>query len=253
MKTYPRSILFVPGYDQHKITKAFASDAHAVCLDLEDSVSFFNYEDAVACTQHYINTYKGNQTILVRPRQASHAHRVSGMHGLVVPKVYYPNDLTAYRGFPLYVTIETMSAVLHVRELASALDVVGLIFGPADLMADYRRRYLPYRMEESVIVTARANGIPVYGTFSSPYTYALEPVSFGVAVVTAQLLYRLGFDGAACLNLVQVSAANAGFHPSPDDQEWARKIMKTTDVCVLDGSIVGPPQRRLAQSILEDA
>ena len=61
-----RSLLFVPGDSARKFDKALASSAHALILDLEDSVAMPNKLAAGASVLQMLQQPRGGKTLFVR-------------------------------------------------------------------------------------------------------------------------------------------------------------------------------------------
>lgn len=97
-----RSVLFVPGHKADWITKALASEADGIIIDLEDSVPEPDKALARANAREAILAYRGDKALLVRP------------NGLETP--FFADDL-------LTVTVEGLDAYL-LPMLTSRDDVV---------------------------------------------------------------------------------------------------------------------------------
>lgn len=228
-----RSVLFLPASNPRAITKARASAADLVILDLEDAVRPDDKADArkaaveavredwpmpVAIRLNGVGTEwhsldvdaaaRSKATFVVLPRATS-AHLVREVREAV--------------GKPLMAMIETAAGVLASAEIAR--ECAALIAGTNDLAADLRLPQgagrEPMQMAlQTVILAARAAGIPaVDGVFNN-----LKDLDGFAAQVEAGR--QFGFDGKSLIHPDQIEPCNRAFSPSDLEIERAEKLVR---------------------------
>src|SRR5688572_26832928 len=170
-----RSMLFVPASRPEMIAKAAASEADAVCIDLEDSVVL---DEKAASRKHVVRALQevdfGRRVRMVRMNalDSSFAYRDlveviedagDRVDLVMVPKVGAAGDVAfvdrllsqieAHRGFThrigIEAQIESAQGFLSAREIASSSPrLEALIFGPGDYAASMRMPSTRIRSEE---------------------------------------------------------------------------------------------------------
>ncbi|MFJ5956450.1 HpcH/HpaI aldolase/citrate lyase family protein [Paenarthrobacter sp. NPDC092416] len=103
MKPY-RSILFVPGHKRSWIDKALASEAHAIIIDLEDSVPEPDKVLARDNARDALSTYSGDKGILIRPNALDTVHfgqdiaatTHGNLTGFLLPKLFSRDDVVRF-------------------------------------------------------------------------------------------------------------------------------------------------------------
>src|SRR5690606_10406103 len=163
-------------------------------------------------------------------------------------------------GAVLWAMIETPRALVELGEIAEAGGALsGLMLGVNDLAKDLKTGPAPDREPlkpwlAAVVAHARANGLTVIdGVFNRIRDEA------GFAAECAQgKLY--GFDGKSLIHPSQIEGANAAFGPSPDEIEWARKVVAAfaapeaagLGVIRVEGEMVERLHLQQAQDLLTD-
>jgi citrate lyase subunit beta/citryl-CoA lyase len=253
-----RSLLFVPGDQEGRFDKAFASGADAVIIDLEDAVAAGRKalaREAVARALDRgcgisvfvrVNAFLGTDCYedllaVVRP----------GLAGLVLPKAeagdalrtldWVVGQLERQRGLQsgsieLLPLIETARGAEAMPEVALATPRVRrLSFGVADYSLDLGLERSP---DEAGIAYLRAQMV------QCSRAAGLEPPVDSVVVeVRDEARFResasraraLGMRGKLCLHPAQVPLANEVFAPAPEDIERARTIVAAFDAASRTG------------------
>lgn len=254
---YLRSWLFVPGDSERKLAKADDSGADAVVLDLEDSVAPANRATARQMVRAFLDARPPNgrsYQIWVRVNALDDsaltdlAAVVGGSpDGIVLPKIDGPTDV-ARLGYCLDaleirdgvtrgrikiapVANETPAAGLSLPQFATAkLDrLAGLSWGAEDLSAaigastnldETGRWTLTYRwLRSAVLLAAHAAGVQAIETVYVAYR---DPHGLRASCRRAA---QEGFTGRAAIHPDQVPIINQAFAPSPDEVEFARRIV----------------------------
>jgi citrate lyase beta subunit len=258
----PRSMLFVPATRPDMMAKAAQSDADAVCLDLEDSVT---ETEKPAARRHAVEALRtldfGRRVRIVRinPVDSSHTYRdlvevVEGAAGRVdlvmVPKVDSAADVqfvdtllrqietTQKIARPIRIEgqIETARGFVNLREIASAsprLDA--LIFGPGDYAASmrmpssgigeqdaYDATYPGHRWH--AVMHAIVAAARAHGLRCMDGPYAAFRDDDGLARVS-RMARAMGFDGKQCIHPSQLATVNRIFSPSDEEIAHATAIV----------------------------
>ncbi|WP_209440819.1 HpcH/HpaI aldolase/citrate lyase family protein [Amycolatopsis thermoflava] len=285
-----RSLLFVPGDDEKKLAKASKSDADALIIDLEDSVSASHKEAARDITATHLQRNVGPEgpALWVRVNPLSTSLALNDLAavvrfapaGIMLPKIDGPEDLTtlthhldaleaAYglaRGSVKIIPVvtETPTAVLRLGELRHAeLDrVYGFTWGAEDLSASLgaatnRRsdgRWADtYRLARSAtLLAAAAAGVHAIETL-----YVNMADLEGLAIDSRDARAE-GFTARIAIHPAQVGPINDAFTPSESELEQARRVVEAfgtgdTGVVALDGRMLDAPHLRQARHILSAA
>jgi len=282
-----RSWLFVPGDDEKKIAKAFASSADVVIVDLEDAVGPTPARKANArrvARDHLVAHPEHRERCYVRingfgPGLIEADLPVAlegGAIGVVLPKCEGPTDVER-----LAKVLDTMEAaagraigatgiVAIVTETARGLQclrdfreplprLVGLMWGAEDLSADLQgtsnrdpatHDYLPpYALARDLcLIAARAVGVSAID--------AVYPDFRDVDGMAreARAHRALGFDAKSAIHPAQLAAIEEAFAPSEADRQWAERVIAAfghdAGVVQLDGVMLDVPHLRRARQIL---
>ncbi len=279
-----RSALFVPGSNERALEKGKGIAADVLILDLEDSVApdrKNKARDDVAGLVGQLTT--GRREIVVRINGLDTpwiARDIAAMaaakpDAILVPKLSRTDDLRrtrtalaaahAPKSMKLWAMIETAAAVLNASAMGAiaampAPAVTGYVVGTNDLAAELGANIRPGRAAllphlAQVVVAARAHGLAVLdGSFND--------LNDEEALAEECRQGRdLGFDGKTIIHPEQVAVANAAFGPSPQERDWARKVIEAfaapdamaKGVITVDGRMVERLHERMARRTLEMA
>jgi citrate lyase subunit beta/citryl-CoA lyase len=261
------SYLFVPGNRPDRFAKACSAGAHAVIIDLEDSVAPADKSVARDALANWLDSEEAlanKVPILVRVNCVNsgcfgddlQACRRPGVAGIVVPKAERVNDVSAAStGAPVYPLIETMLGFSRITELAAAPRVSRLLFGTLDFKLDMgidgdRDELLFFRSK--IVLASRMAGLhaPVDGV-------STEIDDDEKVEDDSNYARRIGFGGKLCIHPNQVPFVNRSFEPSPQKIEWANKIIHAAaavggGAIAVDGKLVDRPMLVMAQRIIEE-
>lgn len=286
----PQSFLFVPGDSQRKIDKAANTAAHAVMLDLEDSVDEANLATAREIVKDHLLNFKDRQRqqVWIRINALDSNKALDDLaaivmgcpDGLLLPKCNGGNDiakldhyLTALEtreGIPaqtiriMPVATETPSAMFQMASYQnSSPRLHGLTWGAEDLStalgastnkSDEGGYSVTYQMARSFcLLGAKAAGVKALDTMQANFRdlKALE-----TEVRRARME---GFDGKFAIHPDQIPVINAGFLPSQDEIAHARLVVqamnavKGTGAAQVNGLMVDKPHLTQALHILKMA
>ncbi|MGO4001475.1 HpcH/HpaI aldolase/citrate lyase family protein [Pseudomonas fluorescens] len=261
----PRSYLFVPGIRPERISKALASGADNVIVDLEDAVAPGDKDRARECVIEWLVQNDASVCVRInaedtpwyeRDLQAFAQHASVG--ALVVPKVGSSRSLLEVQrrcrpGMALLPIIESAEGYAALQDIASCGAAQRLMFGTIDFQVDMGtdlgdEQLNPLRLQFTLASKLAGIGSPVDGV-----TTALDDDE--LLRCAAAHAKRYGFGAKLCIHPRQVSAVHLGFSPSKTECEWAKKIIAAADASggeatVVDGAMVDLPVILKARNIL---
>lgn len=254
------SYLYVPGHHTRRIERAYASDADAVVLDLEDGVpdSKKKYarelvSDVVAGTVTKPTFVRANS--VASGLCADDVLAVTGpaLTGLRLPKVRGVDDLTHVTkllteiGLPaqIHLLIESAAALELAYPLATASPAVTMLgLGESDLRVSLGCELDGQTMDAArirVVMASRAAGLP--SPCQSVYAEVRDPEGLRNSCVHGK---ALGFLGRMAIHPDQLPIIHQVYLPSPDEIAEAIGICEVADrVGEQDSSVVVSDQRRL--------
>ena len=238
-----RSPLFAPGDSERKMTKAIASAADAVILDLEDSVAAPAKPTARAMVPDVVRGHPG-RGLIVRVNPPGTPWYLDDLAavvparpaGVMLPKCSGPEDLarlvtTSRRWRPppaprlaaigvVAIVTETAGSVFNLGAYGGvASRLLAICFGAEDLSADlgisprhpdgsYPAPVVLARAQ--ILVAAGALGVPAIDT---PYPDHGDPAGLRREAAAAA---ADGFAGKILIHPAQIDIVNAAFTPSPE-------------------------------------
>jgi citrate lyase beta subunit len=258
-----RSLLFVPAIRPDRYPKALATGADAICIDLEDGVSFSDKDEArQSALKFFTNRPKVRAEVSLRINDPKtdigqldlDAILQSGIQpdALVLPKCEGPDDIRAVAdalyetapNLPLIVIAETARGVATVDAMATATpNVTALFFGAIDYAADVGCAVewdaILFARSRIVLAASMAGASPI----DSPF---MEVPALDMLRDECQRTQALGFLGKAAIHPTQVATIQQAFTPSPHDVEWARKIIEAYErnkggALLVDGKLIERP------------
>jgi citrate lyase beta subunit len=257
-----RSMLFVPGSRPTMVPKAAASEADAVCLDLEDSVL---PEEKAAARANVVRALKevdfDRRLRIVRinsldtefaDRDLMEVMEFAGdrVDLVMVPKVASAADIAFVddiltgveqaQGSPRRVGIE---AQIEIATASTRLE--SLIFGPGDFAASMQMpatgigeldahdaAYPGHRYHAvmlMIVAAARANGLRC---MDGPYAGYTDTAGL---VRACEIAIALGFDGKQCIHPSQLATVNAAFSPSDEEVARASALVAAYEAAIAEG------------------
>lgn len=284
-----RSLLFVPGDSERKLTKGLASGADALILDLEDSVAPANRPAARTLTASFILEARKAERrpllyVRINPLDGTDweadlaAIMLARPDGIVMPKPNSGDDVSRLSialggaeteiGAPpsathiLPIVTETPISVLQLHSYVGASTrMIGMSWGAEDLGAvvgslanrDLRGQFTsPYRLVRDLcLITAAAASVEPIDT-----VYVNFRDTAGLEAETRDAR-RDGFTGKMAIHPDQVAPINAIFTPTETEVAHARAVIAAFDgaagVASLDGMMLDKPHLKLAEKVLTRA
>ncbi len=279
-----RSLLYVPAHVDRFVDKAHTRGADCIQLDLEDSVPPGEKPAARrAVAGAAAKVRRGGADVLVRINaplglavpdiQAAIGPDVDG---IIVTKARGPDHIRLIEeyvaecerasGVPegrtwLLPLIETPEALPHTQAIAQASPrVVAVSLGPEDFATAIGAE----PSEEALLVPkhlllhgARAAGVMPLGLLGTLAGFS----DLGAFRDLAIRSRRVGFEGASCINPVQVAPLNEAFTPGEAELEKARRIVAAAGeaeaagrgAVALDGKMIDVPVVRRAEALIARA
>jgi citrate lyase beta subunit len=266
-----RSYLFVPATDERRVDKALAGEAHAVIVDLEDSVPEEAKGDARRLVEDRLRTPRprGLQLVRVNGLDTRHARddtaalQDAAVDAIVVPKAE-PAALTSRLspgGPPIVALVETARGLRRAYETASHPRVAALMLGVVDLAAELGATPGPDGREllharSALVVDSVAAGLG--GPIDGPCTAIGDERALRAETAAAK---ALGFTAKACIHPAQLAVVHEVFAPSAEELEWARRVVAAAEqagaagrgAVALDGQMIDAPVVARARRLLADA
>jgi citrate lyase beta subunit len=268
-----RSLLSVPGSNLRMVEKAFASDADAIILDLEDAVAPDAKAEARRNVVRALKEFdrRGKATLyrvnaLDTPYFYSDLIEVvegsgENLDAVVIPKVERPEDLYAVgtllnqielatgleRRIGIQAQVESASGLVNADATVRASDrLAGLHFGPGDYAASVR-------MPQTSIGTMDEwdDAYPGHRFHCAMHRVVVAARAVGVGAVdgpvadhrdeeglrkSCLLVRSLGFDGKGCIHPAQMAIVNDHFSPTEREVEWAKKVVAAYKEATAAGS-----------------
>lgn len=279
-----RSKLFVPGSRPELFAKAFAGEADAVSIDLEDAVEASRKAEARTAVAAFLSGEASTRgkLVIVRANALSTPHFEADVAAVVGPrlgmlnlsKVETADDVVAAtaalshierargleRPTPLLVNIETPRALRQAHAIAAASPrVAGLQLGLADLLEPLGiARDNAMAISQIQLAVRLAAGEA--GVIACDAAFADVGDLDGFRA-EAQRARRLGYVGKSCIHPAQVPAANAVFRPGAQQIAHALRVVaasreaaaKGIGAYLVDGQMIDGPFARRAEAIVADA
>ncbi|MCK8673162.1 CoA ester lyase [Rhodococcus sp. HM1] len=235
-----RAVLVAPGSDERKASKALASAADEVVLDLEDAVTPAQKDAARDLVAPLVREHGSRRTVSVRINGRGTpwfeddlracAELGDALASIVIPKVESAADLAeadrilGSSNAVVQALIETPAGVQRIDEIVGGARVAGVIIGYADLGAALGRSRTAapehwIYVQDRVLHAARAAGVQAV---DGPFLGIADDDAFRHA---ARWVADLGFDGKWVIHPAQIDSAAAAFTPTDDQVEAARKVL----------------------------
>jgi len=265
-----RSLLFVPGDRPERFSKAIASGAHAICIDLEDAVEPARKAMARQEAMAFLGARPADVGVCVRinglrtPAGLRDLLALAETDGAAADAVLLPKAESAaelrlasevcsgrQRWIPL---VESAAGLRAITSMATeAADLAALMFGGADFSVD-----LGCAFEWEALLAARhrivhAAALARVPAIDVPF---LDPADADGLVAETRRSAALGFACKAVIHPAQVAAVQAALLPSDAELARARRIVDAADrsqggVLTVDGRMVDAPVIAAARRTLD--
>lgn len=282
-KPFIRSKLFVPGARPDLFSKALASEADAISIDLEDAVLESRKAEARDAVMQFLRSMSSppqDKTIIVRVNGLGTPHFEAdvkacawpGLHILNLPKAESAYDIHAAavmldrfeaergieRPIGILANIESPRGLRCAAEVAASHPrIVGLQLGFGDLLEplgiDRRHATAIQHIQLALRLAAGEAGVPVY---DSAFANVKDVEGYRQE---AEAAFRLGYEGKTCIHPSQIALANEVFRPSDEDiahslrviEAWRDAQAKGVGALTVDGRMIDIPFAKRAEAIVE--
>ncbi len=265
-----RTALFVPGTRIDRISKALASGADAVIVDLEDAVAADVKEQARQALATFLHA-NTDISLWVRINgvdtpwfndDVQFCKTYAQISAVMLPKATEAEDVerVASIGKPVYPIIESAKGIVNIPSIVKVSGVARLSFGALDLGVDLGlddesegATLLLNQMRAQMVVQSRAAGIaaPLDGV----YPDFKNPEGLRQAMHFAK---GMGFAGALCIHPTQVDIIHQVMQPTEQELVWAKAVLAKAEETGLaafafEGKMVDLPVFEKARQILHRA
>ena len=237
-----RSLLYMPGANARALEKAEAIDCDTIIFDLEDAVASVAKTQAREQVRAALAQYQyGYRELVVRCNALEtewgmedlQAFATAPISALLFPKIENSEQILrikrelALRGssLPLWIMVETPSAVLNLQQFADDAAVTCLVMGTSDLVKELHAQHLPSRSNldyvlQHCVLVARHLRKDIFDGVHLDFrnTHSLrEACEAGRA---------MGFDGKTLIHPDQVPIANEVFGYGDNDVDHAKAVLE---------------------------
>ena len=253
------SWLFVPATRIDRVTKAFASDADAVIVDLEDAVDAADKVQARKDLQVYYDSEE-YQPIWLRINQAGSTdfeedlkvcQQMPNLAGLILPKAEQAADIEQLHkatGLPIIALIETVLGLYHIDRLAKATGLLTFSYGFLDLCNDLQVQVgtaaadiIANQIRYQLLLTSKVHNL--LAPIDTVYTDFNDEKGLRQRV---QLWSQMGMSGMLCIHPKQVAVVQQSLQPTDADIDFAKRVVEEYEqsgqaVFKIDGNMVDAP------------
>jgi len=279
-----RALLYMPGDDWKKITKALTLSVDCICMDMEDGVAFNRKAEARATIAKALQELDfGASEKLARVNAVGSGLERDDIEavlpyrpdGIVIPKVESLEQIEwgseiieaaeLASGWPvnsirMLVGVETAKGILNLKEIASHPRLDGIIFGGEDFAASIGATRTEDALEllyarQAVVTACAAYGLQAIDIVTIDFK-DLERVQR-----EAEFGAQLGFSGKQIIHPNQVAPVQEAFTPDDESIANARRVVEAFEAhqkegkgaFALDGQMIDMPLVKNAQKVLERA
>jgi len=261
-----RSMLYVPASRWNMIEKAAASEADAVCIDLEDAVAA---DEKPASRANVVRAFR--QLDFGRKIKAFRINGIDTPFGyrdlievveeigdrldvVMMPKAHLPQDvrfvcmlltqIESAKGFDrqigLEVQIESAKGFMWLREISEASPrLQALIFGPGDYSATMQMPVanIGELDENDHLYPGHRWHAVMHGVVAAARAQGLRAIDGPFAGYrdtaglekSARIARVMGFDGKQCIHPNQIPIVNRIFSPSAEEIAHAKSVVEAYD------------------------
>lgn len=259
----PVAPLFVPGHRPERFTKAAASDADAIIIDLEDAV----HDNDKPAAQNNLRVHGiRHKPVFVRinARQTACWRRDldaladAKVDGVMVPKAETAEDIVALhttlgRELPVIALVESAAGFANLRSLLRAPLVLCAAFGSLDYTLDLNCEpswEALLHARSLLALECRIAGLP------APIDGVTPQFNDDDLLRKETLRARsLGYRGKLAIHPRQTAIIRESMLPTAEEFEWAKKIIAAAEynpgAAQVDGTMIDNPVIQRAQQIIQ--
>ncbi|MCW8399879.1 CoA ester lyase [Legionella sp. PATHC038] len=265
------ALLFTPGNKPELFTKALASGANGLILELEDAISAAEKDIA---RNHVVQFLKKKHPELLTIVRINHITTDAGLPDLLALRqddiycdaILYPKTESAEelnivykilhleaRNIKLLALIETAKGLLNLNSIVTHSPVAGLVFGAADFAID-----VGCQMDWDVLLNARhqivqAAALAHIPAIDSPFFDFTNEEQLISEVIRVK---GLGFKGKLAIHPRQIIPIKQNFAPTQAEVKRAKEIVALFEqsggkACQYQGQMIDVPIYQHAQEVLK--
>ena len=229
------SLLFVPGSRPDRVAKAAATDADAICIDLEDAVGEADKDMARSAAVEALGSLElGRTTVRINGLRTRHAARdlvaladaQARPAAVFLPMCESTTEVAIVRGALPDMTVcplvETVAGLRAAPAIAAADGVGAVMLGGADLSAQLgvRLEWEPMLVARGTFVMACAEaGVPAIDV---PFIDLEDTAGLEAESRRAR---AMGFAGKAAIHPNQLAPIHSGFRPTDAERAEAEEAL----------------------------
>ncbi|MFZ5912232.1 MAG: HpcH/HpaI aldolase/citrate lyase family protein [Chloroflexota bacterium] len=279
-----RALLYMPGDDWKKITKALTLGVDCICMDMEDGVAASRKVEARAAIARALQELDfGRSEKLARINSVGSGLERDDIEavlpyrpdGIVIPKIEayeqieWGSEIIAAAeseyGWPpgsvrMSVGVETARGILNLKEIASHPRLDAIIFGGEDFAASIGATRTREAVEllyarQAVVTACAAFGLQAIDIVTIDFK------NLDLVRAEAEFGARLGYTGKQVIHPAQVEPVQMAFTPDDEAIAQAKQIVAGFEesqkegrgAFALDGKMIDMPLLKNAQKVLERA
>lgn len=223
-----RSLLFVPAKTK-MLNKINSFSADMYIIDLEDSISEFEKNEALMALINWLENYIDKSKIIVRLNKNNYLREIELLRqyklDYMLPKFESINDYDLENEFfkdsKIYALVETPLGIININEIVRSEKIYAIAFGAEDYTSivgmENDNKILIYQ-KSRLINYSKAYHKLIYDTPS------FEINDYDVLKKDIYRSREMGFDGKLCINPKQVNFVNEAFNDI--DLEYIEFVVK---------------------------
>lgn len=279
-----RALLYMPGDQWGKITKALTLGVDCICMDMEDGTAANRKTEARASIARALQELDfGPSEKLARINGIGTGLEADDLaavlphrpDGIVLPKAETPEQVAwvsekieaaeLKHGWPvnairMILVVESARGILNLKELAAHPRLDALIFGAEDFSASVGATRTPEGLEvlyarSALVTAAAAYGLQAIDLVTVDFRdseQARRDAFFGA---------QMGYSGKQIIHPAQVEPVQEAFTPNAETIRYAQRVIETFELNQakgagaydLDGKMIDLPLLKSAQNVLERA
>ncbi len=277
-----RALLYMPGDDWKKITKALTLGVDSICMDMEDGVAANKKAQARESIARALRELDfGDSEKLARINaigsglEKEDIEAVLPYHpdGMVIPKVEALEQIQwaheiieaaelkhgwKVNSIRLLIGVETARGILNLKEIASHPRLDAVIFGGEDYAASIGATRTPEAIE---LLYARQAVVTACAAFDLQAIdiVTIDFKNLDVVRSEAEFGAQLGYSGKQIIHPAQVEPVQEAFTPNAEAIAHAKRIVESFEAAqksgagayALDGKMIDMPLVKNAQKVLE--
>ena len=267
--TNAKTWLFVPATRIDRVSKAFASGADAVIVDLEDAVSGVDKAEARKALRSYYDS-NDYHPIWVRINQAGSedfeedlkiCQQMPQLAGLILPKAEQAADIEQLHhaiGLPIIALIETALGLYQIDSMAKSSGLLAFSYGFLDLCNDLQVQVgtaaadiIANQIRYQLLLTSKVHSL--LAPIDTVYTDFDDDKGLEQRV---QLWSQMGMSGMLCIHPKQVAVVQQSLQPTDDEIDFAKRVLEEYEqsgqaVFKIDGNMVDAPVIERCRQLLD--